>query len=132
VSDQGSAISHQGPLLVWWTSQQDLEWYATKYDVEEPPPYPDWPEYLLSELRSRFGRNGRGRLWIALDSGFGGVSISPWPNTPLAAWAEKYAGGIVIRAEDSLLLRDVPGVITDLRMQRVGPILSPLPAPQVP
>jgi hypothetical protein len=125
-------LEARGSLLVWWTSQQDLEWYATKYDVEEPPPYPDWPEYLLRELRSRFGRNGRGRLWVASDSGFGDVSISPWPNTPLAAWAEKCAGGIVIRAEDLPLFRDVPGVITDLRMRQVDPVLpSPL-SPQVP
>jgi hypothetical protein len=73
--------------------------------------------YVRREYRSLVGRAGRGRLWT--DSKFGAVAIDPWPNSALARWCEQ-CGGIVIKESDAHGLVTLPGILTDLALNRVS------------
>ena len=76
------------------------------------------PGWLINQLGSAHGRNGRGRLWRARH--LTEVSVDePWPETPLAKHCETCAGIVVTEAELTTL-RDFPGVVTDLRLRRVS------------
>jgi hypothetical protein len=115
-------------MLIWWTNQADCE----AIDAWAPHSECDgclhdgFPEYLRDQYRSRYGRNGRGRLWV--DKLFGAtwpdISVDPWPKTPLgellgekARLGQTYAG-IVIRDDDAHLFNDMPGVIIDMELNR--------------
>ena len=81
------------------------------------------PAYIQEQYRSRYGRNGRGRLWID-DSMFSRrIQVASWPQTPLGyvlgetIMGQSYAG-IVVKNDDVKLLRDMPGVVTDMKIQR--------------
>lgn len=105
-------------MLVWWTNQADCE--AIEYACDGLDER--FPEYLRSQYSSRYGRCGRGRLWV--DEMFGDVRLNPWPVSPLGELlgenprlGQTYAG-IVIRKKDAALLADMPGVITTLKLKR--------------
>jgi hypothetical protein len=103
-------------FLIWWTNQHDCE------EVGSYRGAVDVPDYISSEFRSRYGRPGRGRLWIpnSLSAEVPVPPISiPFPETPLANVLGNSYGGIVIRARDVECLRDLPGVITDLAVRRI-------------
>jgi hypothetical protein len=70
-------------------------------------------------MESRYGRYGRGRLWVADE--FPDVTVDPWPDTALAKYLGpdgQGAAGIVIWAADAHKLADFPGIITDIRLRR--------------
>jgi hypothetical protein len=75
------------------------------------------PEYLYGQYRSRTGRNGRGRLWVA--SREFNITDIAWPDTHIAKWAGLHAGGIIIWRADIEHLIDFPGLITDLSLRRL-------------
>jgi hypothetical protein len=66
--------------FIWWTSQADIEAFG------EPNTYifktHTMPIYILEQVRSRYGRPSRGRLWVA--SGIPIESIE-WDETKPAA-----------------------------------------------
>lgn len=105
-------------FAIWWTTQGDCEAIgysrAGGWDV---------PKYLAAEFKSRYGRAGRGRLWIAdelTEAGCPMVATFPEPATPLSSVIERQSmGGIVIRAVDAVTLRDLPGLVTDFECRRV-------------
>lgn len=96
-------------VVLWWTDQAECE------AIGERLP-PDYPAYLRDQYASRYGRNGRGRLCVADE--FGEVEVDPWPETPMARALGQRSAGIAVRAEDIRLLRTLPGLITDLRLDR--------------
>lgn len=101
--------------LIWWLSQYELE------EVEEALkklPNEDFPEWLMSELRSAYGRNGRGRLWAAKQ--FEGASVDPWPSTPMGKYLGRCAGICISEAEIELL-NQLPGIVTDTKLERYHP-----------
>lgn len=97
-------------LLIWWTAQDECE--AIGDELAEAT-----PEYIRSEYRSRLGRNGRGRLWSA--NQFGDVGI-PWDESKPATRLAGKRGGIVIWASDAAHVFDLPGFLTDLRLNFIN------------
>lgn len=100
-------------MLIWWLNQEQCE-RAMEIVESEPDKL---PEHLKSELDSRAGRPGRGRLWAhrSLPS----VSVDPWPLTELGDELAKDSGGIVFEPQHLELIRTFPGVITDLKLNLV-------------
>lgn len=95
---------------IWWLNQEQSE--ASLEGIDE------LPNYLHDQLRSRYGRPGRGRLWV--DSCLPqGIKVDPWPDTELAHELERGYGGIVFKALHLKLLLEKPGVITDLKLNRI-------------
>lgn len=120
IAQQTSAIEKAARLAkfaIWWTAHEDCE--AISYNLAEGW---DVPSYLASEYRSRFGRAGRARLWIAAEltrEGCPNEAKFPLPLTPLAAVIERRSmAGIVIRASDLGCLEELPGFVTDFECGR--------------
>jgi hypothetical protein len=100
--------------LIWWTSGRDCDRIGRMALLV-------LPDYLMDQLSSREGRSGRGRLWVD-DDLWPDLEEIPWPNPETArakALADQYAG-IVIRMEDAQRVIDLPGIITDLRLEPYG------------
>ena len=102
-------------ILFWWTSQEECE--AIGDDLPEFV-----PEYLRSEYRSRLGRAGRGRLWSA--DQFGAVGI-PWNTSKPAARLAGERGGIVIHKEDAPYVFELPGFLTDAKLNIINDLQEP-------
>ncbi len=113
---RGTPTSMADGFLIWWTTQADCEAIGGAEALGKTPAL---PEYLILELRSRIGRNGRGRLWVSGLLNGAPAGTTTWPTTALAYVLEGQYGGIVIRAEDRFALADMPGVITDFNVRRV-------------
>jgi hypothetical protein len=71
------------PIAVWWTTQREC--------MSQGAASPHWPEYLQQQWDDRWGRSGRGRLWISPE--FGDVSVAD------DAIPENDAAGIVVDAD---------------------------------
>lgn len=103
-------------VVIWWTTDTDVKIVGEELSD-------CFPEYLRREWRSRVGRNGRGRLWIAdeIERAVGPVEVWPWPDTPTADRCAKMAG-IVVFATDVRLLadNDIPGELTNVFLQKVS------------
>lgn len=94
-------------MRIWWLNQQDCDAIGPRLERR-------FPSYLHKQYESRCGRPGRGRLWAAEQ--FGEVSVT-WNNSPLCLVLER-CGGIVIREGDVVLLAGMPGIVTDMDLQR--------------
>ena len=97
-------------MFIWWLDQ-----LACQCVVGTPRNAPD---YLKKQFEDRLGRPGRGRLWVA--DQFGEVAVDPWPDTPLAKKLGGDWAGIVIRDEDKDIVIDLPGIVTDMQLNRVS------------
>lgn len=118
IAQQTAAIEKAARLAkfaIWWTNQEDCE--AISYNLAAGW---DVPSYLASEYRSRFGRAGRARLWIAAELKQEGCpNQATFPLTPLASVIERQSmAGIVIRASDLECLHELPGFVTDFECRR--------------
>jgi len=108
---EASAITlASNEVVVWWLTEDDCHALGEPGIVDTM----DLPDYIKREYSSRYGRAGRGRLW-GLPS-----SIDPWPDTPLSRIAER-AGGIVFHRRDIDAVFLLPGMVTDLWLNRVAP-----------
>ena len=114
------SIDPKADLLVWWLSQSDCE----VIDREPQVSMAFWPKYLTAQYQSRYGRAGRGWLWVdrSIESEYGEIEIKPWPDTPLARLLGQLCGGIVIRKTDRHFVANLPGVLTDLNLEPVKPV----------
>lgn len=115
-------------IAVWWTSQAHCEavgephyykgnedYWATRTEDQKKGVY--WlddsplPDYLKRQFLSRYGRAGRGRLWVPE-----GIEVRdmewPDPETPIAQKASN-CGGIVFWRNDLDIVRQFPGFVTD-------------------
>ena len=75
---------------IWWTSQRDIEKIFSGQVPgvamwPDKTPVDDLPPTIASELRSRNGRNGRGRLWISNDSFPAITGLKYWPEASAVA-----------------------------------------------
>lgn len=128
------ALADPDDLLIWWTSEADCKALGEPFDSTDPDDtgdisaYPtftfldlstvSWPAYLKTQYQSRYGRHGRGRLWVAREFDFDDVT---WDRTRVAVRlidAEGH-GGIVVRRADLPLLRSLPGFVTNRAMELV-------------
>jgi hypothetical protein len=98
-------------LFIWWVDQAACEKIAAEGLLKE-----NVPQYLRDQFNGRFGRPGRGRLWS--DGQFGDAQVCPWPKTALAEELSKDSGGIVIWAKDHSFVASLPGIVTDLELNR--------------
>ena len=104
-------------FYVWWTDQEE----STAVHQNEAL-INTFPEYLRTQLGSRVGRAGRGRLWADREVIPDGIGIDPWPEkSPVAKWINHAcSGGIVIRLWDFGLVRHLPGFVTDLGLNLIS------------
>lgn len=93
--------------LVWWTTQEDTGAIGDDLPVGVPA-------YMQEQWASRLGRNGRGRLWSAFE-----VGDLPLVDNAICRWASG-AAGMVIRLEDAVWLRALPGLLTTLGYERAS------------
>lgn len=98
-------------FLIWWTNQEECE--AVGEQIEQS----SVPDYLKSEFRSRVGRNGRGRLWVPDHIDLKGIE---WDTAKPASRLAESRGGIVLDADDSLLVFYLPGFLTDLELNFIN------------
>ena len=115
VDEKGKTMTTDvNSLAIWWLSQADCEAIA----VDEHAPEGELlPQYLKDEFNSRYGRPGRGRLWIP--EGIDGFDVSwPEPETPIAKICGN-CGGIVFWRKDMDALSILPGLVTDLFLNRL-------------
>jgi hypothetical protein len=110
-------------LAIWWTTNEEAHRLGGEDELLSDARI---PAYIRSEFRSRIGRNGRGRLWVApemeqLAKGQE-IKVEPWPTgkdeTPLVRYCAQ-AAGIVIRADDASFLQGLSGIVTDFRLHRL-------------
>jgi len=98
-------------MYIWWTSQTD---YAVLGEVALE--LLEAPQYLQSEYRSRLGRAGRGRLWSAPQ--FDVKSID-WDEAKAMSLKLEDCGGIIIEDAELELCLKLPGLVTDMNMNRI-------------
>lgn len=101
-------------LLVFWTSGDQAR-EALRLHQESYEEY-SLPGYFVSELRSRIGRNGRGRLWVpeVFDVD---ISVDIDQAEPLLKAEITDGAGIVFHKDDVDWVRKLPGVVTDHKMR---------------
>lgn len=114
--DLFSARRREKAFLVWWTTQAEAEVISNEYGdglVEGTP------EYLQREWASRRGRPGRGRLWVSPELKDAPEELPVLGRTGITQYLDAgSAAGIVIRAEDAVHLRELPGLITTTAYER--------------
>jgi len=114
-----AGYSSTNNIVVWWTNRNDCQ------AIGEILPG-NFPEELRTPYRSRVGRPGHARLWTSqeITDKYGEISVSPWPDHPLALSLEPYGGIVFDRAwlteEQWLALRNtMPGLFTTLKLERI-------------
>lgn len=113
-----------GDYFVWWLNQADCE--AVELDDENLPTFPrrkgfiPAPAYLGIEFRDRYGRNGRGRLWVPDHIAAKGFNSLPegWErrieSLDISLGYIERCGGIVFERKHLDHLRGMPGIIVDV------------------
>lgn len=96
-------------FAIWWTSEQDCRAIGELNSLDNSP----IADYIKRQFRSRYGRAGRGRLWV--DSSIFDIEVDDlyWPEDYAVARKAEYCAGIVIYMEDVLTMKQFPGFITD-------------------
>lgn len=100
--------------LIWWTSQEEAE---KAWEHQETFLAAGFPDYIEREFKSRMGRAGRGRLWVADEIP---IKEIDWDEKKPAARLASQRAGIVIRAEDKDFVFDAPGFLTDLKLDFIN------------
>ena len=103
-------------FLVWWTTQAEVVVIGNEYGdglVE------GIPEYLRREWASRRGRPGRGRLWVSPELKDAPTELDVPGRTGITQFIDAgSAAGIIIRTEDAVHLRELPGLLTTTTYER--------------
>jgi hypothetical protein len=97
-------------FLIWWTNQGDCERIT---------PLDSWPTWLYDEFRSRYGRPGRGRLWVPQlwkNDAPKGITVEWDDGKNWLCRAANDAGGIVIPADALRHVQFMPGFVTTFDM----------------
>ena len=120
VTPQGSAMASVNQqttkFLIWWTNEADAKALGENPDWTLHPMVPD---YIRDEFDSRYGRAGRGRLWVA--SALRPINGVTWDDNRPTCRAAADCGGIVFRLSDLEAVAALPGFITDTAMNEVLP-----------
>jgi hypothetical protein len=85
-------------MYIWWLNQSQC---AVSYELLEASP-DKLPSYIADELHSRYGRPGRGRLWI--HNSLPNVGVDPCLDTESSHQLSGEIGGIVFKEEDLELI----------------------------
>ena len=96
--------------LIWWLDQFEAE---RLYDLLDQI---DLPEYIKVEVRSRYGRSGRGRLWVPRHIDLQEIL---WDDDKVTAKLASKCGGIVFEPKHYDYISILPGFITDLNLDFV-------------
>jgi hypothetical protein len=80
-------------------------------------PFPGVPGYVKVLFLNRYGRSGRGRLWV---KGKALGSTTGWDNLKPTCRAASHCGGIVFHRADLAIVGRLPGFITDGAMDLVS------------
>lgn len=124
-------------LAIWWLAQADYEamggeahWYAGSVEFWNARGVSigvndggilwvdtlDIPDYIKSEVVSRSGRAGRGRLWTCDGIQLDGIV---WDDSKPMAQRAANCGGIVIPIEDVPKVKRYSGFVTDLELNAI-------------
>jgi hypothetical protein len=95
--------------FIWWTTQLDCESISEK--IKET-----LPVYIKEQLSSREGRSGRGRLWIPGECKTKGID---WNYDSPVQNVCSHSAGIVFLEMDKDFIKPLPGIITDLELNRI-------------
>ena len=101
-------------IVLWWLSQGECQAIGDRLPK-------GMPVYIRDQYASRYGRPGRGRLWVDkfIENWHGGkVSVDPWPHTPMGKFLAEGHGGIAILTDDLPWIAQFPGIVTDLKLNR--------------
>jgi len=100
-------------ILIWWLIERD-------YPLFRPEDLDRLPDYIRDEVRSREGREGRGRLWVPAEIDCEEIN---WDDqNPLCRLiSSESAGGIVFHQRDFDKVMNLPGFVTDINCNRVNP-----------
>lgn len=103
-------------FLLWWTTQAEAEVIGNEYGDGLVSGI---PEYIRREWASRRGRPGRGRLWVSPELKDAPTELDVPGRTGITQFIDAgSAAGIVIRTEDAVHLRELPGLLTTTTYER--------------
>ncbi len=111
---------------VWWTDQPEATAAADRLHRDGMAERHTLPDWLCKQFRSRMGRNGRGRLWVA--QCFGEHPTVPllrhWPNDlaprgDLWYRAERHPDPAVAMTAVRIILQSCAGVVVDVETARL-------------
>jgi hypothetical protein len=100
-----------GKYVVWWLSQQAAELIYESADIMQ-----DLPDYICTQVKSRYGRPGRGRLWVPDDIP---IEEIEWDEEKPMARIAGMCGGIVIKRSSISDVAHLPGFLTDLLLEPI-------------
>jgi hypothetical protein len=106
---------------IWWTTGEEAKIIGEHFNVGSDLPLPMiCPQYMRDEFSSRYGRDGRGRLWVhsSLTDAPQSVAFDDEVGTALQSHCARCAG-IVIRRRDVWTLQHLPGIVTYLDLVRL-------------
>lgn len=99
-------------LIIWWLSQDETEIVHAAIEADTL----HLPAYIEEMINNRYGRAGRGRLWLSHpDLDFPGVL--EWTDGQVFADAANSRGGLVMSERDAVAIRYLPGFVTDTALQ---------------
>lgn len=105
---------------IWWLTEQDMRELAPDFEdmpMREAGARMKLPPRIVRLFRDRWGRPGRGRLWMP-ESAPVLQCCSPWPDSAEARHA-LVAGGLLIKRKDLVHVLGKPGVVTDFNLVRI-------------
>jgi hypothetical protein len=110
----GKGMKKRDKLLIWWLCENDYKAIKVK-DLKI------LPGYMTEEYKSRLGRPGRGRLWVSekMKKIQAVIEVNPWPDSALGRLFGEGYGGIVFDGKSLPVLRRLPGIVTNLKLERV-------------
>jgi hypothetical protein len=109
-------------LLIWWTAQEDCQAIAGPDEDFEGPPLDTVPSYIRDEFESRYGRNGRGRLWVPDGIDLESIDFEANKDKRAAQYADEFSmGGIVFHRSDFAAIAGLPGFVTDVELNYARP-----------
>lgn len=81
------------------------------------------PEYIMEQFDSRYGRAGRGRLWVSDLPVFDQIRKDGivWDDAAKRVDYMRQSGGIVFLREDYAHVKVMPGLVTDIHMKVFNP-----------
>lgn len=117
-------------LYIWWTTQGDCE--SNMESVEKyingrsmqcsrVPGGNTIPEYILSNLRARNGRNAQGTVWgHGVDTDINEQIKDKWEKTTdFHRLLEANCGGVLFYEKDLPIVHDNIGFVTDLGLKLI-------------
>ena len=103
-------------FVIWWLTSNEAMLL-----VEDPFFIASTPAYIQTEVNSRNGRPGRGRLWVTLEWMNLNIDTSDYwiHGKPLHTVLGEEYGGIIILKTDFDKVTNMGGIFTTLKMERI-------------